>query len=134
VFAGWLEVRLADYVFSDAAAAQRASSALAARRVEVCDGRLIAEELRREGYVAVGTPRAFPLVSLRAGDSAQTSRIVVPSRYRGRRVDWEFDSTAVRRGRIILAVGTVEPEPFQKANEALAKELASGLPPSRSAR
>jgi hypothetical protein len=133
LFAGWLEVRLADYVYSDAVAAQRASSAQAARQVEVCYGQLMAEELRRAGY-AVGTPRVFPSTSLHAGDGAQSSRIEIPSRYKGRRLDWDIDTSAVRRGRIILAVTTVVAEPFQKANEALARELASGLPPSGSAR
>jgi hypothetical protein len=132
LFAGWLEVRLADYVYRDALAAQRASSALATRQVAVCDGQLIAQALRREGYVAVGTPRVFPGTSLHASGSAQSSRIEIPSRYKGRRVDWEIDTTAVRRGRIILALSTVVAEPFQKANEVLAKELASGLPPSGS--
>jgi hypothetical protein len=128
LFAGWLEVRLADYLYRDAVAAQRASSAQAARQVEVCHGQLLAEELRRAGYVAVGTPRVFPRTSLRAGDGAQSSRIQIPSRYKGRRLDWDIDTSAVRRGRMILAVTTVVAEPFQKANEALARELASGLP------
>jgi hypothetical protein len=64
LFAGWLEVRLADYVYSDAVAAQRASSTQAARQVEACYGQLMSEELRRAGYVAVGTPRLFPSTSL----------------------------------------------------------------------
>jgi hypothetical protein len=134
LFAGWLEVRLADYVYSDAVAAQRASSAQGARQVEVCHGQLIAEELRHERYVAVGDPRVFPSTSVHAGDGGQSSRIEIPSRYKGRRLDWDIDTSAVRRGRIILALTTAVTEPFQKANEALAKELASGLPPSGSAR
>jgi hypothetical protein len=133
-FAGWLEVRLADYVYSDAVAAQAVSSTRASRHVEVCYGQLVAEELRHMGYVAVGTPRVFPSTSLRAGDGAQSSRIQIPSRYKGRRLDWDIDTSAVRRGRIILVLTTVVPEPFQKANEALARELASSLPRSGSAR
>jgi hypothetical protein len=134
LFAGWLEVRLADYVYSDAVAAQRASSAQAARQIEVCYGQLMAEELRREGYVALGTPRVFPSTRLHTGDGAHSSRIEIPSRYKGRRANWDIDTSAVRRGRIILALTTVVAEPFQKANEALARELASGLPPPGSAR
>jgi hypothetical protein len=134
LFAGWLEVRLADYVYSDPAAAQRASSAQGAHQVDVCYGHLVAEQLRHEGYGAVGTPRVFPRTSLHAGDGAQSSRIEIPSSYKGRRLDWDIDTSAVRRGRMILAVATVVAEPFQKANEALARELASGLPPSGSAR
>jgi hypothetical protein len=134
LFAGWLEVRLSDYVYGDAVAAQRASSVQAARHVHVCYGQLMSEELRREGYLAVGTPRVFPSTILHAGDGAQSSRIEIPSRYKGRRFDWDIDTSAVRRGRIILALTTVVAEPFQRANEALARELASGLPPSGSAR
>lgn len=134
LFAGWLEVRLTDYVYSDAAAAQRVSSAQAARQVEVCYGQLVAEELRHAGYVAVGFPRVFPGTRLSAGDDAQSSRIEIPSRYKGRRLDWDIDTSAVRRGRIILDLTTVVPEPFQKANEALARELASSIPGSGSAR
>jgi hypothetical protein len=133
LFAGWLEVRLADYVYRDAVAA-RASSAQAARPVEACYGQLMAEELRRHGYVTVGTPRVSPRTSMDAGDGAYSSRIEIPSGYKGRRVNWDVDTSAVRRGRIILALATVVAEPFQKANEALARELAAGLPASGSAR
>jgi hypothetical protein len=133
-FAGWLEVRLADYVYSDAVAAQEVSAAQAAHQVEVCYGGLVAEELRRAGYVAVGTPRVFPSASLRAGDDARSSRIEIPSSYKGRRLDWDIDRSAVRRGRIILVLTTVAAEPFQKANEVLARELASSLRPSGAAR
>ncbi len=127
-FAGWLEMRLADRIYRDAVAAQRAASAQAVRQVEVCYGQLVAEELRRLGYLAVGTPQVFPSTSFQTGYSGQSSRIEIPSRYKGRRLDWDIDTSAVRRGRIILALTTVVPEPFQKANETLAIELASGLP------
>lgn len=134
LFAGWLEMRLADYVYSDAVAAQRTSSAPAARPAEVCYGQLVAEELRHMGYVVVGSPRVFPRRSLDAGDGEQSSRIQIASRYKGRLLDWDIDASVVRRGRIILTLATLVPEPFQKANEALARDLASSLARSVSAR
>jgi len=57
LFARWLEVRLADYVYSDPATARRASSEQGARESDGCYGRLVDEELHREGYAAVGSPR-----------------------------------------------------------------------------
>jgi hypothetical protein len=121
VFAGWLEVRLADYVYRDAATAQRMSAVQPARHEEACYGQLLAEGLRRAGYVDVGTPRLFPRTS-------RSNQIEISSRYKGRRVNSYSDTTSVQRGRIILAVTTAVAEPFQKANEALARELATSLP------
>lgn len=126
VFAGWLEVRLADYVYRDAATAQRVSAAQPARQEEVCYGQLLAEGLRRAGYVAVGTPRLFPSTS-------QSNQIEISSRYKGRRVNSYSVTTSVQRGRMILALTTAVAEPFQKANEVLARELASSLPSADSA-
>jgi hypothetical protein len=133
LFAGWLEVQLADYVYSDTIAARRAASAQArARQAEVCQGQLETQELRRAGYTAVGPPRMLPSTILHAGDGGRSIRIEIPSRYKGRPVDWDIDTSSVRGGRVILVLTTDVAEPFQKANEALARELASSLPRSGS--
>jgi hypothetical protein len=119
-FAGWLEVRLESFVYVDAAEAQRASSA-PPRQADVCVAQVVADELRRAGYL-VGEPRVFPGVHI--GDDGRSRRIEIPTRYEGRRYDWDLESTSVRRGRIVLVVGTITARPFDKANQALANELA----------
>jgi hypothetical protein len=124
LFAGWLEVRLADYVYTDAAnaaAAQRTSAAVS-RALGFCQGRDVADGLRSVGYVA-GTPRVFPSASVRTADGGRSYRIEIPARYKGRRRDWDYDSTSVRRGRLVLVVATLTAEPFQRMNEAFAIEL-----------
>jgi hypothetical protein len=124
LFAGWLEVRLASFVYADAVAAQHAIAASEGRRTETCRGQIFAKELESRGYV-VGQPRWFPSTSVRIGDDGKASRIVIPTRYKSGRYTWEVDTTAVRRGRLILAVGTVVAEPFERANQGLAHELVS---------
>jgi len=129
LFAGWLEVRLADYVYPEPtdAAAVLGGSPAGSRPAAVCEGQAVAEGLRRVGYV-VGTPRVFPSTSVHIGDGGRSLRIEIPSRYKGKLRDWDLDSTSVRRGRMLLVIGTLTAEPFQKANQALASEL---LPNSR---
>jgi len=97
VFARWLQVQLASFVYSDAAAAQRAAMAPEPSQQYVCLGRALAEELRREGYVGV-EPQVFPVTAAHIADGAASLRIEVTSRYRGRVYDWDFDYTSVRRG------------------------------------
>jgi hypothetical protein len=65
----------------------------------------------------------FPLPA--CASATKASRIVIPTRYKSGRYTWEVDTTAVRRGRLILAVGTVVAEPFERANQGLAHELVS---------
>jgi hypothetical protein len=125
LFAGWLEVRLSDFVYADAAVAQRAFSAPVAGQAEACRGQVVAEGLRREGYVA-GDPRVFRPTDVRIGDEGATSRVEIPTSYKGRRYNWDLDSTEVRRGRVILVVGTLAPEPFEAANQDLTRDLVSG--------
>lgn len=120
-FARWLEVRLESFVYIDAAAAQRASSDPAPRQAYGCAGQAVAAELRSHGYT-VEEPRVFP--GVRIGDDRRSRRIEIPTRYRGRRYDWNLDSTSVRRGRVILVLASVTAGPFEEANQALAKELA----------
>jgi hypothetical protein len=124
LFARWLGVRLASFVYADAAAAERAFAAPGAYRAEVCRGMATAEELRRERYV-VGKPRVLPITTVHIGDGGRSSRIVIPSRYKGKSYDWDVDTTSVRRGRLIIDVGTVVAEPFEQANQALARELVT---------
>jgi hypothetical protein len=125
VFAGWLQVRLSDYVYANvaaAAASQDASPSASSRAAAACEAQVIAEGLQGLGYV-VGKPHVFPSTSAQAGDGARSLRIVVPSHYKGRRRDWDYDTTSVRRGRLVLVVGTATAEPFQQMNQALAREL-----------
>jgi hypothetical protein len=123
LFAGWLEIRLADYTYPDAdAAAVQGASQAGSRAAAVCEGQVVAEELRRVGYV-VGTPDVFPSTSVQIGDGGRSLRIEIPSRYKGRRRDWDLDSTSMRRGRMVLVVGTLTAKPFQQANQELASEL-----------
>jgi hypothetical protein len=126
MFAGWLEVRLASFVYGNATTAERAFAASDGRRVETCRGRVVAEELEGLGY-AVGEARRFPASTVHIGDDGKSSRIVIPSRYKSRRYTWDVDTTAARRGRLVLAVTTVVAEPFERANQALARELVAVL-------
>lgn len=123
LFAGWLEVRLADYAYPDAtdAAAQGGSQA-GSRAEAACEGQVVAEGLRRVGYV-VGRPHVSPSTSVKIGEGGRSLRIEVPTRYKGQRREWDLDSTSVRRGRLVLVVATLTPEPFQQANQGLAGEL-----------
>jgi hypothetical protein len=122
-FAGWLEVRLESFVYVDGAAARRASSAPTPPREDECLGRVVAEGLRRQGYL-VGEPRVFP--DAHTGEDGRSSRIEIPTRYKARRYEWELDYTSVRRGRILLVLGTLTARSFEHANQALARELAPG--------
>ena len=124
LFAGWLGVRLADYVYSNgaaAAAAEGSSAPPGVRAAALCEGRMVANELRRAGYV-VGRPRVFPATDVKSG-GGRSLRIVIPTRYRGRAVNWDIDSTSLRRGPLVLVVGTTTAEPFQQMNKAFASEL-----------
>jgi hypothetical protein len=67
------------------------------------------------------------ITSVSIGDGGRSSRIVIPSRYKGRHYNWDVDTTSVRRGRLVLAVATVVAEPFDRANQALARELVAVL-------
>ena len=125
VFAGWLEVRLESFVYVDDAAALRAESDPSPRQAYRCEGHVVTEELQSHGYT-VDEPRVSP--GVRIGEGRISSRIEIPTRYEGRRYDWNLDSTSVRRGRVILVFDTVTAGPFQKANQALAKELAPDAP------
>jgi hypothetical protein len=124
-FARWLEVRLESFVYVDAAAARRAASDPTPRQAYTCEGQVVTKELRSHGYT-VDEPRVFPAV--RIGGDRRSSRIEIPTRYGGRRYDWNLDSTSVRRGRVILVLGTVTAGPFEETNQALAKELAPDAP------
>jgi hypothetical protein len=125
LFARWLSVRLAAYAYADSAAAQRAFSPPGASTADACVAHVVAEELRREGYV-VGKPRVFPSMNVHIGDYARSRRIEIPSSYGTRRYDWDLDSTSVRRGRIVLVVATSVAGPFEAANEQLAGDLVAG--------
>ena len=62
VFAGWLQVRLSDYVYANAAAAaaaQDASPLASSRAAAACDAHVIAEGLQGLGY-EVGKPEVSP--------------------------------------------------------------------------
>ena len=124
LFARWLEVRLESFVYSDAAAAHRAASAPPASQAAVCTAHALAEELRSEGYV-VGQPHLFPSTTVHIAEGGRSRRIEIPSSYQGRPYDWDLDSTSVRRGRIILVVGTLTARAFLQPNQALARELAT---------
>jgi hypothetical protein len=124
LFAGWLEVRLASFVYANAATAQRAFAASDGRGAEICRGQVVAKELERLGY-AVGKPRWFPATRVQIGEDGKSSRIVIPTRYKSRRYAWDVDTTTARRGRLVLAIGTVVAEPFQRANQGLARELVA---------
>lgn len=123
VFAKWLGVRLASYVYARGADAESILTRRDAQQVESCRGQVVSEELRRDGYV-VGKPQVS-LAAVPIADGAVSARIVIPVRLKGRHYNWDIDSTAVRRGRVTLAVGTVVAEPFAQANQALARELAA---------
>lgn len=125
LFAGWLGVRLADYVYSnaaDAAAAESPSAQPGVGAAALCEGRMAATELGRAGYV-VGRPHVFPAADAKIGDGGRLLRIEIPTRYHGRHVNWDIDSTSVRRGRLVLVVGTTTAEPFEQMNKAFASEL-----------
>jgi hypothetical protein len=124
-FARWLEVRLESFVFVDPAAAKRTFSDPTGREAYTCEGQVMAEGLRSRGY-SVGRPRVFPAVRL--GEDRPSRRIEIPSRYGGRRYDWHLDSTSVRRGRVVLVLGTLTAGRFETANQALASELAPDAP------
>jgi hypothetical protein len=130
-FAGWLQVRLADYAYPHAADAvalvgksSAAADAAASHAAAVCEGKMLAEVLRRSGY-SLGKPRAFPSSTVQVG-VGRSIRIEIPTLYRGRRYNWDLDSTSVRTGRTVLVVETLTPESFLRANEALASELVWG--------
>jgi hypothetical protein len=123
LFARWLDVRLAAYVYADAAAARNVSSAPGSQAAAVCEGQVVVEELRRRGYV-VDKPHVFPGSSARISDGARSGRTEITSRYKGHTYDWDLDTTSVRRGRIVLVVGTLTARPFEQANQELASELA----------
>ena len=124
-FAGWLEVRLADYVYADAAAARHPVSVSLARRAEVCQAQEVVEALRREGY-AVGKPRTSGPTKVAIGGGGATIRTQIPSRFKGRKYTWDLDSTGARSGRVVLVVGTLVAEPFATANQLMTRELVSG--------
>jgi hypothetical protein len=126
LFAGWLEVRLASFLYVNASTAQRAFAAPDGRGTEICIGRVVVKELERLGY-AVGKPRWFPSAAVHIGDEGKSNRIVIPTRYKSRRYTWDVDTSTARRGRLVLAVGTVVAEPFQRANEGLTRELVAVL-------
>ncbi len=122
LFARWLEIRLTSLVYASASSAQR--SFLAFRPPDTCRGQVFAEELASDGYV-VGKPRVSPPSLLDIADGGMSSRILIPSRYKRRVYTWELDTTTIRRGRFVLAVGTLVAEPFAHANQALARELVA---------
>ncbi len=127
VFAGWLGVRLADYVYpnaADAAAARSTPPQSKARGAVVCEAHVIAELLRRAKY-EVGAPHIFPVTSVDS-EGGRSVRVVLPARYRGHRRDWDYDSTSLRRGRLVLVVLTATAKPFQQMNKAFARELLPG--------
>ena len=76
---------------------------------------------RRDGLLPVcrvAKVHVFPSTSVPDGDGGRSLRIEIPSHYGGRRRDWDYDSTSVCRGRLVLVVGTLTAEPFQQVNLA----------------
>jgi hypothetical protein len=126
LFSGWLEVRLVSYVYANVATAQHAFAASDAPRTEICRAQVVVKELERRAY-AVGKPNLVPVTTVHIGDSAKSSRIVIPARYKSWRYNWDIDITTALRGRFLLAVATVVAEPFEQANQALARELVTVL-------
>jgi hypothetical protein len=122
-FAGWLGLRLFDYVYPSSAAAQRAFDAVEIRHEEACRARVFAAELLDRRY-GVGKARRFSSSAARIADAARSVHFEIPSRYRGRSYDWHVDSTEVLRGRMILVAGTIVAGPFAEGDRQMAGDLA----------
>jgi hypothetical protein len=106
VYDNRLEIRFADYVYSDKAAANRALQSLGSEQEEACTAKVFVAETRKPGDYRVGRVDVIAPKSVRAGDEARASEIIVPATYRGRVFRFNLDSVAARKGRVIVLIGT----------------------------
>jgi hypothetical protein len=101
-----LEIRLADYVYPDKAAASRSLRSIGSEKAEACDARLFVAEARRHGRYRLGAVDVVTPKTVRAGDAARAGEIIVPATYRGRLLRFNLDSVAARKGRVIVWIET----------------------------
>ncbi len=99
-----MQLRLEDYLYSDAAAAKRAFRSLRSKDAETCiENFLVANtsEHHLNGTVDVIAPK-----SVRAGDQARAAAIIVPLTYGGRAFRNYDDYVVARKGRVIVVIST----------------------------
>jgi hypothetical protein len=99
-----MQLRLEDYLYSDAAAAKRAFRSLRSKTAETCIEKFIVARTRTN--YPVGSVDVIAPKSVRAGDQARAAAIIVPVTYRGRVVRNYDDYVLARKGRDIVAVST----------------------------
>jgi len=117
-----VQLRLEDYLYSDAAAAKRAFRSLRSKDAETCIEKFIVANIEKHhlnGTVDVIAPK-----SVRAGDQARAAAIIVPLTY-GSRASRNYDDYVVaRKGRVILALSTASGDTALSYDVKLARWIA----------
>lgn len=99
-----VEIRLADYVYSNSAAANRALESLGGQAAAACRAHLFVAE---EQHYRLGAIRLVAAAAVRAGDAARSSEIIIPATYNGHRFHFHLDTVAAQQGRVIAFFSTV---------------------------
>lgn len=120
-----LQLRLEDYLYSDATAAKRAFRSLRSKDAEACIEKLIVANKSQDhlnGSVDVIAPRP-----VRAGDQACAGAVIVPLTYGGRVSRNYEDYVVARKGRVIVAISTADGGTTLSYDVKLARWI-TGLP------
>jgi hypothetical protein len=125
VFARWLELRMQSVIYATDSLAQRALATYGPRNL-ACLARVAVDAFRRRGANA-GAPYALSVTRLNVEDGGEASHFAIPLRYRAQVYRWNLDSTALRRGRMILAAETAVAGPFARGDQGLASDLAKAV-------
>jgi hypothetical protein len=100
-----LEIRLADYVYLSSVAANRALESLGGEAEAACRARLFVREAHR--HYRLGAIRLVAPATVRAGDAARGSEIIIPATYKGHQFHFHLDTVAAQQGRVIALFGTL---------------------------
>ena len=118
-----IEFRAGSYVYGDSEAARKALRTTGAQQGQACRARLLVGLLRAGGY-ATGSATVRRSSPQGIGQEARFVEITVPVSYRGRRLKFILDQTAVREGRLIEGFVTLAGASTARYNQQFAAVFA----------